>query len=211
MEKVVNAYNSIDKSLSKFRNLTLIISVGSIIACCFMGYLLYEQSSKDMWAVDKQGDIVSLTKINSNEAFKIEADNMIRMFYSRFFTYDKSNYKEQVELGLYLGGESVKRLYETYVANNWFNTIINNDIIVVSTVKDIQLEVTGSNKAVFLVKGEQELIRHNVKELRSLNIKGTVYAHPNGRVVQKNPHGLKIDNVVILENKVIGVNGENVE
>lgn len=203
MEKVINAYNSIDKSLSKFRNLTLIICISAIVACCFMAYLLYQQSSKDMWAVDKQGDIVSLTKINSNEAFKIEADNMIRMFYSRFFTYDKSNYRQQIELGLFLGGESVKRLYETYSANNWFNTIINNDIIVVSTVKDIQLEVTGNNTAMFVAKGEQELIRHNIKEVRSLNIKGTIYAHPNGRVVQKNPHGLQIDNIVILENKVI--------
>lgn len=203
MKKIKDTYNTIDTIVNKNNRNSLIISCTSILAVVIMGVFTYKMSQQDLLAVDKDGDIVSLSRTSANEEFRIEADNHVRLFYDRFFSYDKTNYKDKVELGLHLGGNSVKRLYETYNSKNWYASVVNNDMVIESKViGKIQFEKIDNGYR-FYSKGEQIIKRGELTQRRQLDIKGVVEKSSQGRIEFINPHGMKIENLVITNNNII--------
>lgn len=202
IENIKSKYNTIDKVIEGSVKKSNIISVFSITAVIIMAILLYMNNQKGAYVLDNQGDIAFGSKVNENDLFLVEVDNHLRLFYARFFNYDKSNYKEQLELGLYLGGASVKRLYETLEAKGWYAQMINHDLISTAYIEDIQAKVISNGVADFYVKGIQIIKRGDLEEKRHLDIKGIVKKSPNGRVKLKNPHGMIIDNLVVQDNTV---------
>lgn len=202
IEDIKGKYNTFDKVIGNNSKRANIISVCSIAAVLVMGVLLYLNNQKGAYILDNQGDIAFGSKVNENDYFLIEVDNHLRLFYARFFNYDKSNYKEQLDLGLSLGGSSVKRLYETLDSKGWFSQMINHDIISVAYIEDLQTKIVSNNKAQFLAKGVQIIKRGSLEERRHLDIKGIVIKSPNGRIKLKNPHGLLIEDLVVQDNSV---------
>lgn len=202
IENIKSKYNTIDKVIEGSVKKSNIISVFSVTAVIIMAILLYMNNQKGAYILDNQGDIAFGSKVNENDLFLIEVDNHLRLFYARFFNYDKSNYKEQLELGLYLGGVSVKRLYETLEAKGWYSQMVNHDLISTAYIEDIQAKVVSNGVAEFYVKGIQIIKRGDLEEKRHLDIRGVVKKSPNGRVKFKNPHGMIIDNLVVQDNTV---------
>lgn len=202
IENIKSKYNTIDKVIEGSVKKSNIISVFSVTAVIIMAILLYMNNQKGAYILDNQGDIAFGSKVNENDLFLIEVDNHLRLFYARFFNYDKSNYKEQLELGLYLGGVSVKRLYETLEAKGWYSQMVNHDLISTAYIEDIQAKVISNGVAEFYVKGIQIIKRGDLEEKRHLDIRGVVKKSPNGRVKFKNPHGMIIDNLVVQDNTV---------
>ncbi|WP_315103274.1 hypothetical protein [Capnocytophaga sputigena] len=202
IENIKSKYNTIDKVIEGSVKKSNIISVFSVTAVIIMAVLLYMNNQKGAYILDNQGDIAFGSKVNENDLFLIEVDNHLRLFYARFFNYDKSNYKEQLELGLYLGGVSVKRLYETLEAKGWYSQMVNHDLISTAYIEDIQAKVVSNGVAEFYVKGIQIIKRGDLEEKRHLDIRGVVKKSPNGRVKFKNPHGMIIDNLVVQDNTV---------
>lgn len=202
IENIKSKYNTIDKVIEGSVKKSNIISVFSVTAVIIMAILLYMNNQKGAYILDNQGDIAFGSKVNENDLFLIEVDNHLRLFYTRFFNYDKSNYKEQLELGLYLGGVSVKRLYETLEAKGWYSQMVNHDLISTAYIEDIQAKVVSNGVAEFYVKGVQIIKRGDLEEKRHLDIRGVVKKSPNGRVKFKNPHGMIIDNLVVQDNTV---------
>ena len=200
MEKIIKSYNSIDKVLDKNRKVTLFIISMSFLTCIIMGVLIYRVSKNNVMAVDKDGDIVSLTRTTEAEMLTIEADNHVRLFYDRFFSYNKSNYKQQVELGLHLAGISGKRLYETYNQKQWYSNVVNNDLLIQSKVLgDIEFSY-DNGQLYFYSKGLQKISRGEIVEYRHLDLRAKIVKNNNGRIRKLNPHGMIIDNIVILDN-----------
>ena len=200
MEKIIKSYNSIDKVLDKNRKITLFIISMSFLTCIIMGVLIYRVSKNNVMAVDKDGDIVSLTRTTEAEMLTIEADNHVRLFYDRFFSYNKSNYKQQVELGLHLAGISGKRLYETYNQKQWYSNVVNNDLLIQSKVLgDIEFSY-DNGQLYFYSKGLQKISRGEIVEYRHLDLRAKIVKNNNGRIRKLNPHGMIIDNIVILNN-----------
>lgn len=200
MEKIIKSYNSIDKVLDKNRKVTLFIISMSFLTCIIMGVLIYRVSKNNVMAVDKDGDIVSLTRTTEAEMLTIEADNHVRLFYDRFFSYNKSNYKQQVELGLHLAGISGKRLYETYKEKQWYSNVVNNDLLIQSKVLgDIEFSY-DNGQLYFYSKGLQKISRGQIVEYRHLDLRAKIVKNNNGRIRKLNPHGMIIDNIVILNN-----------
>ncbi|WP_291960206.1 hypothetical protein [Maribacter sp.] len=200
MEKIIKSYNSIDKVLEKNRKVTLFIISMSFLTCIIMGVLIYRVSKNNVMAVDKDGDIVSLTRTTEAEMLTIEADNHVRLFYDRFFSYNKSNYKQQVELGLHLAGISGKRLYETYNQKQWYSNVVNNDLLIQSKVLgDIEFSY-DNGQLYFYSKGLQKISRGEIVEYRHLDLRAKIVKNNNGRIRKLNPHGMIIDNIVILDN-----------
>lgn len=202
IENIKSKYNTIDKVIEGSVKKSNIISVFSVTAVIIMAVLLYMNNQRGAYILDNQGDIAFGSKVNENDLFLIEVDNHLRLFYARFFNYDKSNYKEQLELGLYLGGVSVKRLYETLEAKGWYSQMVNHDLISTAYIEDIQAKVVSNGVAEFYVKGIQIIKRGDLEEKRHLDIRGVVKKSPNGRVKFKNPHGMIIDNLVVQDNTV---------
>ena len=189
--------------MEKNRRMTLILSGIALLVILVMGVLVYLISQQDMLAVDKDGDIVSLMRTSADDQFKIEADNHLRLFYSRFFTYEKSTYKNQVQLGLQLGDNSVKSLYETYVSNDWYKIVVNNDLDIESyVVGEIQFERVSDGLR-FFCKGRMKITRAHIVEYRHLDLSGTIRRSAQGRVKFKNPHGMKIHGLVLRKNNTI--------
>lgn len=202
MEKLKEKYNSIDKALSKFRNLALVAIIGSLIVAIFLGIAIVYVSSNNMLVIDKEGDIVSAIKVDDDDYFFIEADNHIRLFYSRFFTYDRSNYKSQVELGINLCGSSGRRLYETYTDKGWFDVVVNNDYKINSmVVGEIEMKQNSGNAIEFMAKGIQVVSKEGLEQKRNLHLRGRITK--DRRVKILNPHGLIINDIVITNNDVI--------
>lgn len=200
MEKIIRTYNTVEKVMSKNTRMGMIMAFSGFFTTLVMGFLIYNVSKNNMMAVDKDGDIVSLMRTSEDNLMKVEADNHIRLFYDRFFTYDKSTYQKQTELGLHLTGPSGRALYETSVAKNWYNKVVNNDLEVESSVLgDIDLFMVGGVLA-FEAKGLQKIKRGGIVEYRKLDIKGIIYQNDDGRIRTLNPHGMKIDDIVITDN-----------
>jgi hypothetical protein len=200
MEKIIKSYNSIDRVLDKNRKVTLFIISMSFATCLIMGFLIYQVSKNNVMAVDKDGDIVSLTRTTEAEVMTIEADNHVRLFYDRFFSYNKSNYKDQVELGLHLSGLSGKRLYETYTDKDWYSNVVNNDLLVQSKVLE-EIEFLYENGHLyFYSKGLQKISRGDIVEYRHLDLRAKIVRNNKGRLKKLNPHGMIIDNIVITNN-----------
>ncbi len=200
MEKIKKTYNTIEKVLDKNRRITMITVFSSAIVTLIMGCLIYQTSKHNLLAVDKDGDIVSLTRATESELMIVEAENHIRLFYDRFFNYNKSNYKERVESALHLTGKSGKRLYETYRLKNWYNNVINNDLILTTKiVKDVQFHYS-KGKLTFKVYAVQRISAGNIAEYRHLDIRGRIIKASNGRIRKLNPHGMLIENIVITNN-----------
>lgn len=199
----MNTYHAFDKILKKNQITSYLFLGGGVLTFLIGCVMVYMSSQKDMLAVDKDGDVVSLTRTSSSEKFVIEADNHIRLLYSRFFSYDKSNYEEQVGLGLLLGGKALRNLYETYDNENWFDIIVNNDLIIESYV-DAPIKFSERESGLFFVAtGVQKITRADLIEYRHLDLEGYVVKHEVGRVKYKNPHGMKIVQLVLLNNKKI--------
>ena len=138
MEKIKQNYNSINKIVNGYRSFALIISTISFVLATFLAIMIYQVSQNKILVVDGQGDILSASKTSEEAVFQIEADNHIRLFYSRYFSYDKTNYKQRVESGLSLAGKSAITLYETLKLKGWYDKIINNDLMIESYVQNIK-------------------------------------------------------------------------
>lgn len=189
--------------MAKNTRMALIMAFSGFVTTLIMGFLIYNVSKNNMMAVDKDGDIVSLMRTSEDNVMMVEADNHIRLFYDRFYTYDKSTYEKQVELGLHLTGQSGRVLYETYKAKNWYNKVVNNDLEIESAViGNIRMNMAGS-VVLFEAEGLQKTKRGSLIEYRKLNIKGTIYQSKDGRVKSLNPHGMKIDDIVITDNSLM--------
>ncbi|OXA65945.1 hypothetical protein B0A67_23985 [Flavobacterium aquidurense] len=202
MEQIKNNYNSINKVVNGYRSFALIVVTSSLVLVLFLCFMIYQVSNNKLLVVDGQGDILSASKSSEDAVFKIEADNHIRLFYARFFSYDKTNYKQRVELGLALSGKSAITLYETLKAKGWYDKIINNDLMIESYVQTIQF-YQQDGKDYFQTKGFQKVIRGDITELRNLDLKGSISKNSSGRVLETNPHGLIIDDIAILDNSVV--------
>lgn len=207
MEKIKNNYNSINKVVNGYRSFALIVVIISLLLTLFLGAMIFIVSQNKIMVVDGQGDILSASKSSEEGVFQIEADNHIRLFYSRFFSYDKNNYKQRVESGLSLAGKSSITLYETLKIKGWFDKIVNNDLMIESYVQTIKF-FNQDGQLKFESKGFQKVIRGDFTEIRNLDLKGTVGKNSSGRVMEINPHGLIIDNISIIDNSVINSNKE---
>lgn len=208
MEKIKQNYNSINKVVNGYRSFALIISTISLVLAVFLAVMIYQVSQNKILVVDGQGDILSASKTSEEAVFQIEADNHIRLFYSRYFSYDKTNYKQRVESGLSLAGKSAITLYETLKLKGWYDKIINNDLMIESYVQNIKF-YNQDGQLYFQSKGFQKVIRGNVTELRNLDLKGSISKNSSGRVLEINPHGMIIDNISIIDNSQ--VNNSNQE
>lgn len=202
MEGIKKDYNSINKLVNGYRSFALIVFLVSIITSFFLAGLIYQVSQNGIMVVDGQGDILYASKSSESEVFQIEADNHIRLFYSRFFSYDKETFKKQTELGLFLAGKSALNLYETYKSKGWYDNVVTNDLVISSYVQKIQFS-SINNETHFIAVGFQKITRGNYVENRNLNIKGTIDKKNSGRKMETNPHGLEIDNIVIIDNNTI--------
>lgn len=202
MEKIKQNYNSINKIVNGYRSFALIISTISFVLATFLAIMIYQVSQNKILVVDGQGDILSASKTTEEAVFQIEADNHIRLFYSRYFSYDKTNYKQRVESGLSLAGKSAITLYETLKLKGWYDKIINNDLMIESYVQNIKF-YNQDGQLYFQSKGFQKVIRGNVTELRNLDLKGSISKNSSGRVLEINPHGMIIDNISIIDNSQV--------
>ena len=202
MEKIKQNYNTINKVVNGYRVFALIISLSALLISLFLSVMIYNVSQNKILIVDGQGDILSASKSSEEAVFQIEADNHIRLFYSRYFSYDKTNYKQRVESGLSLAGKSAITLYETLKLKGWYDKIINNDLMIESYVQNIKF-YNQDGQLFFQSKGFQKVIRGDVTELRNLDLKGSISHNSSGRVLELNPHGLIIDNISIVDNSQV--------
>lgn len=208
MDNIKQTYNTIDKTLNRFRWVAIIAIGSSLLLALIMSVFIYKVSTNNMLAIDRDGDIVSAKKVNESEYFEIEADNHVRLFYSRFFTYNRNNYRKQIELGIYLCGESSRRLYETFKQKGWYDAVVNEHLNIESDViGSVEIKPIGKNKLSFFAKGFQIVSKGELTEKRHLDIKGTI--NKTNRIKGKNPHGLEIDDIVIVNNNLFNTNIDN--
>ena len=200
IENIKNLFNQQDKNNNNLRR-TMVFSifVSLIISLFSIGslFFFYFRSSNNIFVMDKSGNIASAFKKDIDGEKSVEIDNHVRMIYNTFFSYSPSNYKKQVELGLDLTGEKGRLLYQTYNGQGWFNTVVQNNLTVSSMVDSIKIDAyTYPYK--FKSYGKQFVRRFDFVEQRNLILEGELYDQP--RVMEKNPHGLEA-NFIIVDNR----------
>lgn len=198
-ETVVGIDKAIRSSILTSRISILLTFIAFLTSFAF-AYYIYSNEAGKVFVLDDQGDISSATLTSRSEEVEAEADNHMRMFYSTFFSYDVVNVQENVDRGLELGGVSVRRLWETYKSNNFYNSVRQNNLIIKSSI-DSTLFRLDKKPIQALVYGKQEVIRGDFIETRTLNIRCVL--KEVSRVKKRNPHGYLIEKLTILDNSVI--------
>lgn len=208
MENLKKDYKTISMLVNGYRMFALLAFFCAIGISIFFGIMIYNVSNNNIMVVDGQGDILSASKTTETEMLSIEADNHIRLFYATYFTYDKLNYKKNIEKALFLSGKSALQLYETLQEKSWFDIVVNNDLKIESYAQDIKIEVDPNVSGLLHFKaiGFQKVNRGDQIETRHLDIKGTIQKSPSGRILISNPHGLLLDNLAITNNEIFAQN-----
>lgn len=209
LENIKNYFQQTDHSVNGLRKVMLLIiffcllvvmgSIGSL-------FYFYSLATSNIYVMDKGGNIATAFKQDIEGQKEVEIDNHIRMIYNSFFSYTSNDYKNQIDKGLNLMGEKGRLLYQTYQSNGWFNSVVQNNLVVYATVDSIKVDA-HSNPYYFQAYGKQFIRRFNVVEVRQLNTKGELFNV--SRAMQKNPHGLEAsltitDNRTIKSDSIIG-------
>lgn len=203
MEKIKKQVMGVDKAIIKsvnFLRISIFSSLLVVLICLGFCLYIYENEAGKIFVLDGQGDISSASLKDKKTQLEAEAHNHLNMFYNSFFSFDVVNIEENTEKGLELGGNDVRRLWETYKKKNFYNNVRQNNLIVKSYIDSTFFDLE-SKPIRALVYGKQEIRSGEYVQMRNLELDCILLEV--GRVKDKNPHGFLIEKINIRDNKVL--------
>lgn len=203
-DSVFKGIKNIDNVLKMNKLITLACIIAMpILGIVFMfGFISYSnKQSQEIYVLQSDGvDAVKKRSVKENRPVEIEM-HMIR-FYENMFNLDPDNQQIQESLAkaMMLGGKDIVRLINTYKEGGFYNQLIQENIFLRGEVDSVQVFAdVYPYKAV--VWGRQKFTRYSNATERvfsfSCSLKNT------RERTRQNPHGLFIEKIVVLENKLL--------
>lgn len=191
---VLKEFSSIERNIRR-NNLTVLCLIGlmavMVITFAVTLYKIDTYYASNRLILERDGYIHKSSVISDKESLQIEIKDFMTSFYQTFYTFNQFSLDKNINLGLYKGDESIRNIYTRYKNEDWYNTIIQQNIDQVSEINQegfrIDVSVYPYNVAVdgvmMLRKGDQ---------VKRFVLRGTCQLEVVTRDFPKNPHGLFI-------------------
>ncbi|MFO7655665.1 MAG: hypothetical protein R6W78_01215 [Bacteroidales bacterium] len=194
MESILKEHSNIEKHIRK-TNLVVWLLFGIvciiIISFSVFFYRLSVFYSSNQLILEHDGSVRKVGVISENEAREIEIKDHLARFIDNFYSFDQNTIDKNINASLWLGGDCIKNLYFKYKNNNWYNKVIQLNIIqeAVPDYDQFKVDIStypykASASAVLYLK------QGNATEKFQLNISCTL--ENVSRNFPNNPHGLFI-------------------
>lgn len=191
----IKVLENIDVSVKSSKTIALICVFGFIILSVLIFSLYTNALTK---SIDR---VYVVTELGTQRV--TDERSMVRghvgNFYKLFFAIDQYNYKRNVNKALNLIGESGKKLLADYKNAGWFQSLVNNNIII-----DVQVDsvLISNTKSPYIVNafGLMYIRSGNATVVKKLNSRMTVDKVANS---DNNPYGLLINDFILTDNSVI--------
>jgi hypothetical protein len=132
MDKILDTYKEIivasRKNTVKTFSMAIILIV-FIIAGAFTTIKLFSVSQSNILILDYDGHVRNPKLISPDQASIIKAQAFIDDFCNHFFAFTPYNIQENLEYAVNLGDDSVKDAYLAFMSKNWYNDVVQNNLI----------------------------------------------------------------------------------
>lgn len=191
---ILKEFTTIERNIRR-NNLTVIglIALMMVMVVVFVVALFKINSfyASNRLVLERDGYVHKVSMISEKDALEIEIKDFMTSFYSSFYSFNQFNLDKNINMGLYKGDESLRGLYVKYKNEDWYNTVIQQNIDQVSQIKDdgFTLDVSvypykvSVQGVMVLRKGDQQ---------KQFVLNGTCMVEVVTRDFPKNPHGLFI-------------------
>lgn len=183
-------YKALRRNTTVVWGLVLAFIVSMIIMCVLM-FRVYSYNMNHTLTLDKNGDVLPLTWIERDESIKIEMKHHIEMFLGYFYNYDRNNWKSQLDKALWLGDESIEKLFLNRESEGWFNEVNQLGISQQIVFSTDSIKIYG-NKEPFEFSVWATLILKYGPEKKYYHFTPSGYILLVNRNYPYNPHGLLI-------------------
>jgi len=200
-----NSLNNVDTFVKKAglfaRTIALISIVATAIVSLYALKSIKEVTNKVYVVNSVSGDSQLGEASGIYENREVEIKDHIRDFYNYFLTLDPNQQQidKTTEKALNLGGESVKKLFNTYLEARLYNSLIQNNIQMRPEVDSIFVDCSVYPYKCWAY-GKQILTRKSNTKKKWFNFQCNLM---NIKRTDLNPHGLMIENIEVKNNREI--------
>ncbi len=177
----------------------IIISMASIAGYYFISKEIRNVTGK-MILIDTRGQVLEGSVINLREGRVFEYENHVRLFYTYWYSFSESSFKNHIEAGLNLIGEKGKELYNEYKDQNVERLLSEKNLQCEVQITDIKIDMSTLPVSGY-IEGIQTIRRAKGLVSRKLNVRFTLYDTDSR--TRSNIHACKIDEWDIYESSVI--------
>lgn len=192
---------NIDTAFRQIRSFSLIISLASLVFCCFTVYRSGQiaESAQSKVYILEGGKILEAYSAQRKDNVPVEARDHVSNFHWYFFSLEPDDKVIQGNLikALYLADGSAKKQYDNLREAGFYSNIISSNISQGISCDSIRID-TRASPYYFKYYGVQKITRATSIVSRSLITEG--YLRSTLRS-DNNPHGFLIERWKILENK----------
>ena len=147
------------------------------------------------------GSIRKVTLLDAVTAREMEAMHQSRYFIDNFFQFDKSNYNQHLNRGLWLGDNSVRDVYKDLVKKGWYNNVIENNIRQYAEYKENDIQINYDKKPFQVTANFNIVLRGDDDQEESHPVTIKFNLADCDRDFDKNPHGFEVENLEITQFK----------
>lgn len=152
MDKILETYKDIIVNSRKNTTKTFcmaIIFIIIIITGALMTIKLFSLAQSNTIILDYDGHVRQAKHISPDEASIIKVQAFIDDFANNFFAFTPYNVTENLEYALNLGDNSLQDAYLAFMSKNWYNDIIQNNLI--QTIQFIDNPSIKANQNIYSI------------------------------------------------------------
>jgi hypothetical protein len=179
----------------------ILVSMGVAVYSNYLANQEIKEAYQRIWVLDETNQAYSATALVVTDPVIRNAkyQNTIEQFYYYWFNLDQFNYKNNIERGLNLLGNSGKEMLADYKSENLERTLQEKNYRFTIMIDSIRIDDT-QDPVVGYAFGRQKLIRERGQAMRFMWSKFTI---EEVGISNLNPHGVLLDNFVIINNDPI--------
>ena len=200
----LSEFNNIEKNIRRNNAVVLGLIVLFGVVIISFGWFSFKTSTyfaNHQLILESNGEVRNVKGISNSEAKIIEIKDHLSKFYDSFYSFDQFNMDNKINTGLWLGDESLRRLYERYKGDSWYNNIIQYNISQTSSILEFEKVDISVYPYIVKIKGVMNLRQGD--KIQRFTLNGSCTVEDVGRDFPRNPHGLFIRNWVEEPSKEI--------
>lgn len=193
-------------SVEKSYNSLKIVALVSIISCALFFSVAYvylnlenKELSNRMLYMDSSGMLGSgeVKSMNDKDVLYIQMKAAVNYAVPFLYSFNSSNFDEQIERGLKLFGEPGKVIYSNYMKDNVKEKVITSGLLVDCIIKSTEIEEIENNPVV-KIEFDQSFSSGRSSRSRSFTARATL---TRVDISNSNPFGFLITDWIILNEK----------
>ncbi len=169
----------------------------ALLLLAFQSKIINSRTAIDLY----DGSVKRITLIDAIKAREMEAYHQSRYFMENFFEYDKSNYKTRLNRALWIGDNSVKKVYSELMKNGWYNNVIDGNLRQYVSYKNEWITIDFSSKPYRVIFKFEIILRGDNYEEEIHAGAVSFYLSDCSIDMENNPHGYEITNLDIINFK----------